>query len=107
MNIDSYTNWYTTDNNALNIWDSILTNIKQLPYSDIIQVDAQWQHNLPGIAQQYLGSMYKWWAILMYNGLYDPIDDVVPGVVLKIPDKASLDSLLNATQTNANQQFIL
>lgn len=107
MNTNSYTNWYTVDNETLNIWDSVINNLRQLPYSDLVAVDAQWQHNLPGLAQQYLGSMYLWWAVLMYNGLYDPIDDIVPGVVLKIPDKSSLSSLLGSVQVSGDQRYFL
>lgn len=103
INPYSYTNYATFSN----MWDTVLNKIRLLPYSDIIQVDAQWQYNLPGMAAQYLGSTRRWWVILMYNGLYDPIDDIVPGIYLKIPDRNSLEDLLGSVDTSQNTQYVV
>lgn len=57
--------------------------------------------NLPGIAYITLGSTDYWRVLLDYNGLYDPLTDIYPGLVLKIPDKAALTSILGKTNNSS------
>lgn len=102
-NAYSYTNYVTIGN----IYDTVLNKIRLLPYSDLIRVDAQWESNLPGLAMQYLGTELRWWVLLLYNGLYDPIEDVKPGIVLKIPDRNSLEDLLGSTELNQGTQYVV
>lgn len=102
-NAYSYTNYVTLSK----MFDTVLNKIRLIPYSDLVRVDAQWESNLPGLALQYLGTELRWWVLLMYNGLYDPIDDVVPGIILKIPDRNSLEDLLGSTTATQGTQYVV
>lgn len=64
--------------------------------SRLITIDASTEANLPFIAEKYLGSASLWWAILMYNGLLDPIEDISIGRRLSIPSRSSLITILES-----------
>lgn len=66
-----------------------------VPCVGTIIVDATYEANLPLVAAHKLGNPDLWWALLMYNGLVDPIGGVHIGSRLRIPDKASLLAVLN------------
>ena len=63
----------------------------------IITVDAAYQANLPGLAYDYYGDTSYWRAILAFNGLTDPINDIRIGVQLGLPDASSLQSFMAAS----------
>lgn len=89
----------TDDGGALNYWDADFRNLNLIiPASETVVIGAEWSYNLPGLAASKLGSRFLWWVLLVYNGLSDPINDVVPGVTLAIPDRNALMSFLQATQ---------
>lgn len=90
----------TEDKYSYDIFSSPVRSIRRLPSRKIVTVTAKWEYNLPGLAQEFLGSKGLWWAILMHNGLSDPLRDIQPGVQLTIPDKASLLSLLESRRTS-------
>lgn len=51
--------------------------------------------NLPGVAHAVYGD-HKWWRALMwYNKIVDPFNEVIPGVVLKVPPKALLAEFIS------------
>ena len=56
--------------------------------------------NLPGIAHREYGSVDLWRIILSYNGIKNPIQDVIPGTTLIIPTKSSVISLMSQHQDN-------
>lgn len=90
----------TLDGGELNIWDAHFKNIHLwVPTAETITVDAEWEANLPGLAAAKLGSRYLWWALMMYNGLQDPIADMKPGKVLNIPDASALVTFLNSSKS--------
>lgn len=62
-----------------------------------IRLTAADSHNLPGLAHVHLGDKDLWWVLLEFNGLYDPIEDIQPGLLLRIPSRASLISYLETT----------
>jgi hypothetical protein len=75
----------------LNIWDADFKDMNSfVTVGAIILVTAEWEANLPGLAESYLGSSRLWWAILMFNGLDDSIHGVRVGIKLRIPDRDSL-----------------
>lgn len=92
-------------------WDLFSTTVKNLRFSvpsyKAITLGPADSADLPGIAAQYLGSRYLWWVLLHYNGLYDSIEDVVAGMVLKIPDQAALISYLSTQVTDGKPQTIV
>lgn len=67
-----------------------------------IQIDAEGAANLPGLAAKFLGSRYYWWVLLMYNGLYDPLNDIIPGAILKIPNPQQLNTYLQNRKAQEN-----
>lgn len=46
------------------------------------------------IAAAHYGTEEYWWIIAQYNNLLDTYDEVQPGVILRIPSKATIDLLL-------------
>lgn len=86
----------TPDGVHFNVFDASYNGMRfAVKLSQQIMVDAGTAYNLPGIAHTYLGSEHLWWTILMYNGLADPLNDITPGTVLNIPERASLIAYLN------------
>ena len=60
----------------------------------LMVIDSKYEANLPGLAFDYYGDMEMWRAILSFNGLNDPINDVVVGMTLALPDKNSVETHL-------------
>lgn len=84
------------DADHLNFWDGDFTNMHlYVPEVQRVVIDAAWAANAPGLAAEYLGSRYYSWVILMYNGLSDPINDLVPGTLIRIPDPKALGIFLS------------
>lgn len=89
----------TDDGGSLNFWDADFRNLNLIiSATETVLVDAEWSYNLPGLAAKKLGSRHLWWVLMVYNGLSDPINDVVPGVTLAIPDRHRLLAFLEATK---------
>lgn len=89
MSIQSITNFLepTPDGEHFDFWSAAFNDLHlYVPERTRIQVNEETAANLPGIAAKFLGSRYYWWVILMYNGLSDPLNDIIPGTVLSIPD---------------------
>ena len=77
-------------------------NIKFLvPAKGIFVVTEAFEANLPGIAFEIFGDIELWWALALYNGIVDPIDDVSVGTRLLIPDREYLISLLETYDPNS------
>lgn len=97
MSSQSITNYLlpTPDGDHFDFWGAAFTNM-HMSVREVtrIQVNAETTANLPGIAAKFLGSRYYWWVILMFNDIYDPLNDVIPGTILKIPDAQQLNAYL-------------
>lgn len=48
------------------------------------------------------GTTTLWRVLLEYNGIHDPLSELVPGVVLEIPDKAQAISYLTSVSSSSN-----
>lgn len=93
----------TDDGGSIDIWDAAFNNLHlYVTTAETITIDATWESNLPGLAAEKLGSRYLWWALLMYNGLIDPLRDVKPGVRLRIPDRSSLLSYMQSVLASSS-----
>jgi hypothetical protein len=90
------------EDNHLDIFNAKFRNIRNLPEQHRITINAGYAHNLPTIAYEYLQDVNLWWAILMFNGLRDPLEDIKPGMTIRIPNKAALISMLEAKSTSSN-----
>lgn len=91
----------------LDVMSSSYNNIRWAVVPDaIITIDSKYEANLPGLAYDYYGDQSVWRAILSFNGLQDPISDVIVGSVIGLPSRASLDKYM-ATANTALQTSIL
>jgi len=83
----------------LDIWNSKYANIRYAVAVDqVITIDAKYEANLPGLAYDYYGDQSYWRAILAFNGLADPINDVAIGATLSMPSKTSIDAFMASKQ---------
>jgi nucleoid-associated protein YgaU len=91
---------------AYSVFNSAFKNIRwALPYVNVHTITASDMANLPGIAYDFYGDVSLWRMLLAYNGLQDPIQDIYPGVQLKMPSKASVIDYISKQQDNSNPQF--
>lgn len=102
----SFVRYLTADSNTPEThWNLFDSNIKDLrfrvPSSKTITVNSITASNLPMIAEQELGDPSLWWAILHFNGLLDPIDDISVGTTLRIPNRAQLLALLSSASASS------
>lgn len=67
--------------------------IKEIPSSTqdaYHTVNSYEAYRLDLIAYHYYGNALLWWVIAQANGIRDVFNDVVPGMVLRIPNMATL-----------------
>jgi hypothetical protein len=77
----------TADGKKLDYLNADYTDVKfALPVKEIFIVTDAFEANLPGIAFDRLGDTGWWWLLGLYNGIIDPIDDVVTGLRLNVFD---------------------
>lgn len=75
-------------------------NIKhKLPSAKSYAIDGADQANAPGIAFSFYGSADYWWIVCLYNGILDPITELVPGLVLQLPNLADVNAFLSSQDT--------
>ncbi len=86
----------------IDVCTSQYTNIRfGVSVDSVVTISAQYEANLPGLAYDYYGNQEYWRAILAFNGLVDPINDVQVGVVIGLPSKSSLEAFLASNQVSA------
>lgn len=93
----------TEDGKSFDVFSSPMRHIRSVTTESVVTVTAGLAYNLPTIAHRYLGETDLWWAILMYNQLTDPVDDIQPGLKLKIPRKSELVQLLEVLMARNSQ----
>jgi hypothetical protein len=95
----------TTDIDTLR---SPYTNIRWgVTVDTVMTVDSKYEANLPGLAFDYYGDVQYWRAILAFNGLVDPINDVQVGVILGLPNKSSLEAFMTSNQSSVQQPTLV
>lgn len=101
---------FDTKSNTYSVFSSRYKNLRyKLHPESTYRVNQQDMANLPGISFNVYGTTDLWHAILSFNGLSDPLNDIYPGLVLQIPSKTALLSVLtfvNNTQRKANRVVI-
>ena len=91
----------TSDQGDLSVFSAKFKNMRyNVPTERTLTLTPADESNLPGIAQKYLGDMNLWWVLLEYNGLYDAINDVKAGDILRIPSRTELITYLETTPEN-------
>lgn len=73
----------------------------------VITIDAKYEANLPGLAFDYYADVEYWRAIMWFNGISDPINDVCVGSQLGLPNKSSLDAFFAAAAATANNTLTI
>jgi hypothetical protein len=104
----SVDNFLPYPNGRMSPFDANFRDLRYaIPSDREILVTAKEQADLPNLALQYLGDNRLWWVILQYNGLYDPIEDIQPGVKLRIPRRAALIAYLEGNNARISTQTTL
>lgn len=86
---------------------SSYTNIRfGVTVDTLITIDARYEANLPGLAFDYYGDQIYWRAILAFNGLVDPIQDIQVGVTLGLPSKSSLEAFMTTNQSTVQNPVL-
>jgi hypothetical protein len=92
----------------IDILDSPYVNIRFGASVDtIITITAKYEANLPGLAFDYYGDQRYWRALLAFNGMVDPINDIQVGVVLGLPNKNSLETFLTKNKSSVQQPVLI
>jgi hypothetical protein len=79
----------------IDIFNSRYANMRWSVVPDVlITIDSKYEANLPGLAFDYFGSQDYWRAILAFNGLNDPLNDICVGAVIGLPSRSSLDTFM-------------
>lgn len=63
--------------------------------------------NLVGIAFRTYGDVSFWRLILAYNGIHNAVQDIQPGVVLKLPNKADAIAYMNAQRADKQTSILI
>lgn len=63
--------------------------------------------NLPGIAHRIYGDVGYWWIIALYNGIIDPINEIVPPLTLLLPSQASINTFLSRTNRSNSEKNLV
>ena len=99
--INSRYNWsnctpYDFSAKAYNVFLSKYKNLRYVMNEvDQYVVSSDDIANLPGISFKLYGTTDLWRILMEYNGLSDPLSDIYIGLVLRVPDKSDILTLLS------------
>jgi len=97
---------YLANVGEFDVFHSLYKDLRyQVQIAKYITVDSKYEANLPGLAFDMYGDVSLWRAILYANGLADPINDIVVGCRLAIPEIGSLMAYL--TRPAAQQATVV
>lgn len=92
----------------LDVMQSSYKNIRWAVVPDaIITIDSKYEANLPGLAYDYYGDQTVWRAILAFNGLQDPISDIIVGSVIGMPSRSSLDKYMATSNKSLQTSLVI
>ncbi len=75
-------------------------NIKFIvPARNSFVVTQAYEANAPGIAFDFYGSADYWWVILLFNGVVEPLEELVAGRVLQLPALADINAFLSLKES--------
>lgn len=63
--------------------------------------------NLVGLAYTLYGDVSLWYALLAFNGLQDPIQEIYPGLILNIPSKSDVIAYLSKQKNEQVTSFVI
>lgn len=83
--------------NRLNYLSSLYKNIRfQIQAVQVYTLTQSDTANAPGLAFRFYGDVGYWWVICLFNGIIDPIEELVPGRTLQLPSIADVNAFLTA-----------
>lgn len=68
-------------------------------------IDASDMSNLVGIAFREYGDVSMWYPLMAFNGIQDVVQEVYPGLVLKLPNKSDVIAYSSAAKKNQTPTF--
>lgn len=84
-----------------------LPMLQQISVYTDYQVSSSMEARLDLISNLFYQTPTLWWVIGMYNGITNPIFEVTIGRKLKIPDRNTLDAILQvAVEPSVNQGVV-
>jgi hypothetical protein len=87
--------------NSLDYLTAKYQNIRfLLPAKSTFVITSGFLANGPGIAFELYGATEYWPFLLFYNGIVDYMNELVLGLVLQVPSKNDIDSLLNTQDSS-------
>lgn len=87
----------SVDVSRLNYLSAKYKNIRYLlPAKQNYTVTSADEANAPGLAFSIYGDVGYWWLLCMYNGIIDPIEDIAPGTVLRLPSLNDINNFLTS-----------
>ncbi len=96
---NSYMDQGTTQQ-SLDYLSARYLNIKFIvPARDSFVVTQAYEANAPGIAFDFYGSADYWWVVLLFNGIQDPVEELVAGKVLQLPGLADVNAFLSLKES--------
>jgi len=66
-------------------FDSFYKNVGFDKNNNIIRLPSGFEGRLDLVSLQVYGTVNKWWVIAMANNIFDPVEQMKPGMLLKIP----------------------
>ncbi|MFA5669421.1 MAG: hypothetical protein WC967_09255 [Balneolaceae bacterium] len=87
-----------------------INKLRNLPALTIHTVQNFEQGRLDLISLKYYKRDDLWWPLALYNGIVNPIAEIITGKVLRIPSKSDMESALSAANTkqvNSNSSVTL
>ena len=92
----------------LDIFNSAYKNLRfNVTMASWIVIDATYEANLPGLSFDTYGTTALWRVILYANGLSDPLNDVVVGKRIGLPDLSSVSAYLLRTRTSTAKMVVI
>lgn len=92
----------------LDIFNSAYKDLRfNVTMASYITIDSTYEANLPGLSYATYGTVDLWRVILYANGLADPINDVVVGKRIGLPDLNSVAAWLLRTRTSTSSTVVI
>jgi hypothetical protein len=70
---------------------SYINMVRKLRYDRVHTVNQSEEGNLQLISFTYYNTIELWWILAMYNGVVNPITEVITGLRLKVPTLTSIE----------------
>lgn len=70
-------------------------------------IDESDMANLVGVAFRLYGDVSLWRALLSFNGIQDQLQEVYPGLLLKVPNKSDVIAYLSAQKASQSPTIII